>query len=73
MAEMGDGLRDATAILALRIDSEDMLRNTSRCLRYLLSNFEGIRVIILEDGAKPRVGEILEERDVAMHKDRISY
>jgi hypothetical protein len=73
MAAMGDGLGDATAILALRIDSDDRLQNTSRCLRYVLSNFGGIRVIILEDGAKPRVGEILTERDVAPHKERVSY
>jgi hypothetical protein len=70
---MDDALRHSTAILAIRIDSEDRLRNTRRCLVYLLSRFAGLRIIVREDGVAARVRELLRSPEVAAYGDRVRY
>lgn len=70
---MAGTLEHCTAILALRIDSTDRLRNAERCLTYLLTRFEGLRLIIREDGKKPQVEALLTKDEIRKHGSRVRY
>lgn len=51
----------------------DRLQNTYRCLEYLLSNFGRLRVIIVEDGVRPQVDQVLRDESMLAYKDRVTY
>jgi hypothetical protein len=64
-------LENTTLLLAVRIDHGDRLNNLTRCLKYTLSKFSGLKVVLIENGPKQLTGPAL--RAVEDYADRIDY